>query len=249
MEQPVSYELSSDSDQALDARTRVYTLNQIEMLRKAVPPQYVRVIDWMNYEGEKFLNRGILFTFDGYRKKGAWIAGNFTNWKLEPMIRNRHGVYFFLLTIKNGDDNLNLYTYRFLADEIWTHDPVNRYRRDDGMGGYLSEFRFDAPDIDRVVTVRLIPESVKREERLIEFAIHLPDVSNLSLVGDFNRWNPEHDIAVRGPDGIFRIRLRLKPGEYIYKYIADGKWILDRFNSETRMNLEMDELCSYLKVD
>lgn len=241
---------SSEPHHEATENERIYTLNQIETLRKALPPRYVRVLDWRFYETRSGLNSGILFTFDGFQKKRVSVAGNFSNWKPVPMQRNRHGVYFYLLPIGEDEADLSVIHYRFMMDGIWTHDPVNQYRKDDGLGGYISEYRLESRDVNRTITVRTLEEEDGEEnhERLVEFAIYLPEISNLSLVGTFNDWNPEHDFPVKGEDGIFRLRMRLRPGRYLYKYIADGKWILDRFNPDARYNAGYDELCSYLEV-
>jgi 1,4-alpha-glucan branching enzyme len=47
------------------------------------------------------------------------------------------------------------------------------------------------------------------------------------LVGDFNQWNPTTVRMVPGKDGRFRAKLRLPPGEYQYKFVADGVWLND----------------------
>lgn len=234
---------------------RIYTLSQLETLRKAVPPQYVRVLDWNDYgKNKNVLKKGILFTYEGYHLKNVAMAGNFSNWNLIPMTRNENGVYFYILPVSynQAGEMKKEYVYRYVADGIWTHDTNNKYSEDDGLGGYLSRFYLESADIKKHVTVRTVKQDKKaalKDERLVEFSIYLPEVSNLSLVGDFNDWNPEHDIPVKDENGMFKIRMRLRTGEYLYKYLADGKWILDTYNEETRFNGEIRELCSYIKLD
>ena len=82
----------------------------------------------------------------------------------------------------------------------------------------------------------------------MEFAIYLPKVRNLTLVGSFNNWNPEHDPMLAEGNGMFRRKIKLEAGEYIYKFIAEGKWMLDKYNSETRFDPNIQELGSFLKV-
>ncbi len=47
------------------------------------------------------------------------------------------------------------------------------------------------------------------------------------LAGDFNAWDPAKRRMVRARDGSFRARLRLEPGIYHYKFVADGDWVHD----------------------
>ncbi|MCB1327250.1 MAG: carbohydrate-binding module 48 [Spirochaetales bacterium] len=231
---------------------RVYTEQQLEQLRRAVSPRYVRVLRFGHERGGvQDLVKGLLFSYEGYRARSVAIAGDFNNWVPGLMRRNQMGVYYYILPVREieGGEMIDVYRYKFLVDGIWQADPTNRTREDDGLGGYISVFHLLEHDVDRLATVRIIRERQVSPERLVEFAIYLPDVENLALVGDFNNWNPEHDLMQKGPDGIFRLRRRLRPGEYIYKFVADGKWILDRFNHETRFNQEIHELCSHLLVE
>ena len=230
---------------------KVYTLEQIERLRRAVSPRYIRVMDWRGYKRDgKVLTRGILFTYAGYRAGRVYLAGDFNNWKMIQLRRNQRGVYYHILPVREIEAGVRIkdYKYKFLVDVIWTQDPTHPNILDDGLGGYLSTFYLEREDTPRHITVRVLKEARQREDRLVEFAIYLPDVENLSIVGNFNHWNPEHDLLTKGEDGIFRLRLRLKPGEYVYKYVADGRWIVDPFNENTRYDLQIDELCSFLSL-
>jgi len=231
---------------------RVYTTFQLSRLRRAVTPRYVRILDEdLLAAGTNPMQRGILFTCEGYRSREVFLSGDFNNWGRLRMNRNSMGVYYVVLPVREIESGRRIYRYhyKFVVDGIWKHDPMNKNYVDDGLGGVISEFNLDREDINRLATVRVLSEGRRMNERLVEFAIYLPDVENLSLVGNFNDWNPEHDLLVKGQDGIFRLRLRLRPGEYVYKYIADGRWVLDPYNPETRFHETLDELCSYIKLD
>lgn len=246
---------SSDSgleDIAQDGRGGlVHTLHQLQTLRRAVAPRYVRIID-TNYAAATghYLLRGILFTYYGYRARDVLIAGDFNNWQRLPMHRNRNGVYYLVLPVREVElgQQVQRYRYKFLVDNIWTADPTHRNNEDDGLGGYRSVFYLGQTDVNRQATVRVLREERPGDERLVEFAIYQPAARNISLVGDFNNWNPENDILEKGSDGIFRLRLRLRPGAYLYKFVADGRWILDTYNEETRYQQDIRELASYLEL-
>jgi len=52
-------------------------------------------------------------------------------------------------------------------------------------------------------------------------------VKHITLVGDFNDWDPAARRMVKTRDGSFRAKLELAPGEYQYKFVVDGQWLHD----------------------
>ena len=48
--------------------------------------------------------------------------------------------------------------------------------------------------------------------------------------GSFNGWKPEKELKDKDNTGVYRCQLRLKPGEYQYKFVVDGSWCLDAAN-------------------
>ncbi len=237
-------------------RKQVYTLQNIETLRRAVRPRYVRVLNPRHYASgdsgyRSYLQKGILFTYASYRSRRVFLSGDFSNWGNIPMRRNEMGVFYHILPVRELEAGriIEAYRYKFLVDGIWTADPTHPNTEDDGLGGSLSVYYLDDIDVNRLATVRVLKEREPSFERLVEFAIYLPDAENLSLVGEFNNWNPEHDFMTKGEDGVFRLRMRLRPGGYVYKFVADGKWILDKYNEETRYHEILGELCSFLEIE
>ena len=54
-----------------------------------------------------------------------------------------------------------------------------------------------------------------------------PQVRNVYVAGEFNGWNPTTNPMFRDKDGAFKARMSLAPGEYQYKFVADGVWFSD----------------------
>ena len=50
------------------------------------------------------------------------------------------------------------------------------------------------------------------------------------VAGSFNGWKAEKELKDKDDSGVYRCQLRLKPGEYQYKFIVDGNWCLDGAN-------------------
>ena len=53
------------------------------------------------------------------------------------------------------------------------------------------------------------------------------DARQVYLAGDFNQWDASRKRMSKYRDGTFRAKVNLKPGEYQYKFIADGQWLTD----------------------
>ena len=47
------------------------------------------------------------------------------------------------------------------------------------------------------------------------------------LAGDFNQWRTDQLKMVRQDDGYWVLKLGLAPGEYRFRYVADGFWYTD----------------------
>jgi hypothetical protein len=61
------------------------------------------------------------------------------------------------------------------------------------------------------------------------FTLVAPGAQNVYLVGDFNNWNPTVERMPQSGD-VFEISLYLVAGSYRYKFVVDGKWIVDPDN-------------------
>lgn len=66
------------------------------------------------------------------------------------------------------------------------------------------------------------------------------------LAGSFNKWNEDLFNMNKVEDG-WELTLQIKPGEYQYRFIVDGKWIMDPNNSNIVEN-EFGEYNSVLDI-
>jgi 1,4-alpha-glucan branching enzyme len=60
------------------------------------------------------------------------------------------------------------------------------------------------------------------------------EVKKVQLAGCFTNWKPIP--MSRQEDGVFLVSLRLGPGTYEYKFIADGQWLVDPSHSNWAAN-------------
>jgi len=213
-----------------------YTLSQ---LKNAGPPEKIRLVNTDNIAtGKSVLSDGLLFTYKNRKAGKVFISGNFSSWKTRTMARGKDGVWFYFLS--SGDFSGRV-EYKYNVDGLWTEDPLNFFRQDDKRGSYLSIAENDPPSEGRLVTYKFTAKN------RILFRTYSPDAKIISLVGDFNGWNPENDLMKRGNNGIWSVEKRLPAGVYRYKFIIDGRWVPDTFNPESASD-NAGDLCSVIKV-
>ena len=75
-----------------------------------------------------------------------------------------------------------------------------------------------------------------RKDGFTVFIFNLKPARKVYLAGEFNNWNPAGKCMVKMKDGTFRAKIKPQPGDYEYKFIADGIWINDP-TTEDQINL------------
>lgn len=71
------------------------------------------------------------------------------------------------------------------------------------------------------------PYSAHRNLRAINFFCQAPQAEKVSLVGDFNEWNPASHPMQRSPDGAWVLTLELRHGHHRYAFWVDGHVVID----------------------
>lgn len=69
--------------------------------------------------------------------------------------------------------------------------------------------------------------SAKRNLHRVSFFCHAPEAHQVSVIGDFNNWNPNATPMIRQPDGKWTASLELRHGYHHYVFIVDGVRVLD----------------------
>ena len=69
--------------------------------------------------------------------------------------------------------------------------------------------------------------SARRNLHHADFFCHAPEAKRVSIVGDFNNWNPNATPMIRQPDGRWMASLELRHGYHQYAFLVDGKPVLD----------------------
>ena len=56
------------------------------------------------------------------------------------------------------------------------------------------------------------------------FGYAAPEAASVLLVEDFTNWQEKPIAMQKGPDGLWLTTVNLPPGEYAYRFLADGEW-------------------------
>lgn len=153
--------------------------------------------------------------------KEAMLAGSFNDWQPDalPMTKTDSG---WIAPVKL---NAGKYWYKFIVDGKWTIDRDNPNKENDGMGNdnsvyYKTNYTFNLGG----------NTNAKR----------------VYLAGNFNRWK-EKDLLMQRTDNGWTLPVYLPEGTYTYRFIVDGKWIVDPGNTD-RLPNEYDDYNSVIRI-
>jgi 1,4-alpha-glucan branching enzyme len=73
-------------------------------------------------------------------------------------------------------------------------------------------------------------DNSKQKTKKIQFSVKAADAKKVSLVGEFNNWNPDADPMQRDENDTWTKAKMLSPGNIEYKFWVDGEWMQDPEN-------------------
>lgn len=138
---------------------------------------------------------------------------------------NENGVFVLDYPLPVG---LQRISYRVVVDGLWMVDPSNPLRQIDERGDEVS-----VVDVVTEPQRSIVNPEIKAGRAT--FVFHGTPGSRVSLVGDFNGWDPfEPDYLMEEVrPGQFTISIPVRSGRHYYAYFAEGRKMLDEWNSET----------------
>ncbi len=191
---------------------------------------------------------GILFQYEAPAARMVNLAGNFNNWggtegggRFDPTIDpmsddDGDGIWTIVKPLPPGR-----YQYKFVIDNgvRWELDPSNPNTGEEG--GFTNSLIIVPESIKykyEIVTGTEQPGTYRGSKRAVgkekevEFTLDAPDAKKVFLAGEFNDWSPTATPMKKGDDGIWRLKLKLKPGKYEYKFVVDDVWMEDPVNPD-----------------
>lgn len=244
-----SYKINIDGTWIIDAKNPEVAKDNmgdrrsiIEVTRDTEAYQEVIYLGRTNASVPKVYKKGILFSYKDKFAKKVSIAGSFNNWEKEQFFlrKNKHGVWECYVQIPKGK-----YYYKYNVDGLWKNDPVNPHVEDDSQGDHKSVLIVerdieDRPNEPIVINYHIICFQFYNED--------LPSKYNISVIGDFNNWQTNINIMSDNDfNKVWFTTIRLKEGDYYYKFYLAGKEFFDPENKVHKETPEGKE-ANYLKV-
>jgi len=158
-----------------------------------------------NFNSFTGIGDSVVFTLKGYpNARKVALAGNFNGWNAGELFMDKTaGGWQLPYALAPG-----VYEYKFIVDGEWIKDPSNPLVTDPG------------PDANSILVFQPNYTFV-----LDQYS----DAKKVTVAGSFNGWNKDAYLMTR-KDFKWVFPIRLKPGKYTYKFVVDGKWILDPHN-------------------
>jgi 1,4-alpha-glucan branching enzyme len=72
-----------------------------------------------------------------------------------------------------------------------------------------------------------MPLNYQKPLRALNFICNAPQARSVSVVGDFNQWNPSSHAMKQMPDKTWLLNIELKHGHHRYAFLVDGILTLD----------------------
>ena len=88
-------------------------------------------------------------------------------------------------------------------------------------------------------SARSSPRAVRRApaKQAILFEYFDPSAKIVTVAGDFNQWSPTARPLKRDAGGLWKVKIRLGPGSYQYKFVVNGeRWEEDPLNLHRTLN-------------
>lgn len=158
------------------------------------------------YNVQEVENGNASFFLKGFpNAREVILSGEFNGWNEHKLKMHK---------VENGwrmdlELPVGRYEYKFIVDGEWMHDPANP---------------------ETVVNQHNTLNSVLRLSKTVVFELEgFLDAKKVILAGTFNNWN-EKDTRMERSESGWKLSMNLPAGKHNYKFIVDGKWMIDPGN-------------------
>jgi len=188
---------------------------------------HLQVSNMTKAEAPRVQDRSLILTWKGDGQP-RYVAAAFQheNWRQKHIFwRNKNGVYFLVYDLTT--DTPQQLQYRLIVDGLWQGDPQNpdRIRNDQGIA--LS--RVTLPSAALPAHHGPVLGSFGE----VEFVYHGKAGKTVSVIGNFNQWDPFATPLEEVHPGEYHLKVTLPPGAVLYRFVEGTRSFLDPNNLHT----------------
>jgi 1,4-alpha-glucan branching enzyme len=137
------------------------------------------------------------------------LAGEFNNWNEQQFQMNKTTDGWELPYVLAPGN----YQYKFIVDGQWMTDPLNPHLA--SLHGHTNSVISVKPNHTFILT-------------------QYPNATTVAIAGTFNDWGAGYTMKKTPTGWIYAAYLT--PGKHLYKFVVDGKWIIDPGNEQWEQN-------------
>ncbi|WP_109434282.1 glycogen-binding domain-containing protein [Aquimarina sp. AU119] len=184
--------------------------------------------DKRDYEKATTDHHGSILDFEDLDIQNVVVSGKFNNWskykwKMTKVDENK---YELRKKLSDFTDEFS-WEFKFVINNAYWAEPSKRdgnavraYKNGYRLRSYNLKFYTAYPDKNGNITFTLNGYDTARK---------------VILSGSFNKWNEDLFRMTKNED-CWTLTLKIRPGEYQYKFIVDGDWIEDPDNPRKTIN-------------
>ncbi|GAA4275480.1 glycogen-binding domain-containing protein [Aquimarina mytili] len=199
----------------------------------------VFIFDKRDYKIATADNFSNVFDFDDLDIKRVVVAGEFNNWSKNNwnMTKIDENRYELRKKLSDFTDEFS-WEFKFVINNAYWAEPAKEYGN--AVRAFKNGHALQAYNLKMYTAY---PD----EEGNITFTLNgYTEARKVVLSGSFNKWNEELFRMTKSED-CWTITLKIKPGEYEYKFIVDGDWIEDPDNPLKKRN-EFNQYNSFIDI-
>ncbi|GAA4296832.1 hypothetical protein [Nibribacter koreensis] len=170
------------------------------------PDNLAREDDGQGNTNSVFFAPNHVFKISGHPSaKRVYLAGSFNNWRERDLLMTKTATGWQFPVYLNQGTHL----YKFIIDGKWYLDAANPERLPNEHGDFNSVVRLGIPYVFKLA-------GFQEAQRVV-------------LAGTFNDWREQELFMQKTATG-WELPYTLGPGAHEYKFIVDGKWMMDPAN-------------------
>jgi hypothetical protein len=201
---------------------------------------HIRIMEIRHAGSPEFLGSRIIFTYEDTRPvRYVGIIFDHEGFNtLHIFERNKYNIFFLVFTPPTEIKELK---YRLNIDGLLTNDPANPDSDTNLIGVTFS--RVAVPERFHVKKI-VNPQEMPGEN--LAFSYEALPGKIISLVGDFNEWDPYSAILEEKSPGFYTITIRVSPGRHYYYFYIDGQKHLDPYNLSQMISTAGETVNSFI---